>query len=99
MVQAIQVELEERFQLPPVDRDQGDEVFPIEADHHIDLEPVLRELIILATPMHAVCREDCLGLCPECGQNLNEGPCDCRPDDVDPRLAVLKALLDDGVGM
>jgi uncharacterized protein len=96
-VETIQVELDERFQLPPVDQSQDDGVFPIGADHHIDLGPVLRELIIVATPMHAICREDCLGLCPECGQNLNMGPCDCQPDDIDPRLAVLKALLSDGV--
>lgn len=98
-LETIQIELDERFQLLPTDASRDDEVFPIDADHHIDLGPVLRELIIVATPMHVVCREDCLGLCPECGQNLNMGPCDCQPDDIDPRLAALKALLNDGVGM
>jgi uncharacterized protein len=45
--------------------------------------------------MQVFCREECLGLCPECGKNLNDGPCDCQIDDIDPRLAALRALLDD----
>jgi len=45
-----------------------------------------------------LCRPDCAGLCPECGQNLNEGVCDCARDTIDPRLAVLRSMLgeDDG---
>jgi uncharacterized protein len=80
-----------------LDVTQGVPVFPIDADRHIDLGPVVWELVVVSTPMHALCRPDCLGLCPECGKNLNRGLCDCQPDDVDPRLAVLKALLSDGV--
>jgi uncharacterized protein len=43
----------------------------------IDLDPLVREQVLLALPMHAVCRDDCKGLCGTCGQNLNEGQCDC----------------------
>jgi DUF177 domain-containing protein len=46
--------------------------------------------VLLALPMHAVCREDCKGLCGSCGQNLNEGECRCAVDRVDPRFAQLK---------
>src|SRR5262249_7174518 len=53
----------------------------------IDLDPLVREQVLLALPMHAVCREDCKGLCGSCGQNLNEGECGCAKSQVDPRLA------------
>jgi uncharacterized protein len=56
----------------------------------IDLDPLVREQLLLALPMHAVCREDCKGLCGTCGQNLNEGECRCAADRVDPRFAQLK---------
>ena len=58
----------------------------------IDLEPLVREQVLLALPMHAVCREDCKGLCGTCGKNLNEGECGCAPSQVDPRLAALKNI-------
>jgi uncharacterized protein len=58
----------------------------------IDLDPILREQVLLALPMHAVCREDCRGLCGMCGQNLNEAACGCENRRVDPRLAVLKDI-------
>ncbi|WNG35869.1 DUF177 domain-containing protein [Archangium minus] len=58
----------------------------------IDLEPIVREQVLLALPMNAVCREDCRGLCTKCGQNLNEKECGCDTKFVDPRLAVLKNI-------
>ena len=58
----------------------------------IDLEPIVREQLLLALPMNAVCREDCKGLCGQCGQNLNEKQCDCQEQRVDPRFAALKGL-------
>ena len=59
----------------------------------IDTDEVVREQLLLAVPMQQVCREDCKGLCPHCGKNLNSGPCDCKVEMVDPRLAKLKDLL------
>jgi DUF177 domain-containing protein len=61
----------------------------------IDLGELLREQFYLALPMKPLCSEDCTGLCPQCGTNLNRGTCDCRPAWEEPRLAGLKALLDD----
>jgi len=55
----------------------------------VDLRPALREQWLLAAPGLALCREDCKGLCPKCGADLNLGPCDCAPD-VDPRWAALR---------
>ena len=57
------------------------------------LDEVVVTDLLLALPTKHLCREDCRGLCPHCGKNLNEGECGCRPD-VDPRLAVLEQLLD-----
>jgi uncharacterized protein len=61
-------------------------------DDQIDLNELLREQFYLALPMKPLCREDCKGLCPQCGINLNTGSCDCAPAWEDPRLAPLKAL-------
>jgi uncharacterized protein len=45
----------------------------------LDLTDAVREHVVLETPALALCREDCRGLCPSCGADLNEGPCDCAP--------------------
>lgn len=58
----------------------------------LDFREVIQEQVIMAIPMQPLCREDCRGLCAGCGANLNDGPCGCTGDDVDPRLAVLKNL-------
>jgi len=58
----------------------------------IDLEPIVREQVVLALPMDVVCREDCRGLCGGCGQNLNEVECGCPTKAIDPRLAALKNI-------
>ena len=55
----------------------------------IDLRQALREQWLLAAPGFALCRDDCKGLCPRCGADLNLGPCNCEPV-VDPRWAALK---------
>ena len=60
----------------------------------IDISPEVLSSIFLELPMKALCREDCRGLCQNCGKNLNLGPCDCDFDDIDPRLAKLKELND-----
>jgi uncharacterized protein len=60
----------------------------------IDLAPVLREYILLEIPISPLCRQDCKGLCPICGNNLNESTCNHEDESVDPRLASLKKLLD-----
>jgi uncharacterized protein len=58
----------------------------------IDLGQLMREQFYLALPMKPLCRDDCRGLCPTCGTNLNRGTCDCKREWEDPRLAVLKQL-------
>ena len=54
------------------------------------LEDVLREQLLLALPVKVTCREDCKGLCPQCGKNLNQEQCSCSVAHDDPRWAALK---------
>lgn len=61
---------------------------------YVELAEDLRQRLILALPMKVLCREDCKGLCPTCGANLNEGGCSCGGDWVDPRLEPLRRLLE-----
>jgi uncharacterized protein len=93
------VNFEEQF-YPTVDVVSGlplapfdeDEIFPIDERHQVDLTEAVRQNVLLALPMVAVCQPDCKGLCPQCGHDLNLGPCACEPE-VDARLSVLKTLL------
>jgi len=64
-------------------------------DDGIDLGDLMREQFYLALPMKPLCREDCKGLCPQCGTNLNTDTCQCQIRWEDPRLAGLKALIPD----
>jgi len=86
----VALELEELFSYPP----SPETPYSIDDTGIMDLMPLLREEAILALPMGALCRPDCAGLCLECGQNLNEGPCDCESDDIDPRFAILRQFRD-----
>ena len=58
------------------------------------LDELVQTDVLLNLPSKNLCREDCRGLCPMCGKNLNEGLCGCRREAVDPRLEVLKQLID-----
>ena len=58
----------------------------------IDVDEIVKEQILLAVPVRTLCREDCKGICPECGIDLNTGQCDCTPNEIDPRWAALKGL-------
>lgn len=61
----------------------------------LDLTDSLREAIILETPQALICRDDCRGICPKCGTDLNESKCSCRTDETDPRWEALKDLAQD----
>ncbi len=85
---------------PPEEEDNafGEEesVFadPIPAcDGLLSLAEPLNEALLLAIPTKHLCREDCRGLCPRCGKNLNEGPCACLPDTASPLWDEVRAKL------
>jgi uncharacterized protein len=62
-------------------------------DHdEIDLGQLMREQFYLSLPMKPLCLDECKGLCPQCGTNLNRSTCDCRRDWEDPRFAALRAF-------
>lgn len=63
-------------------------------NYQLDLSDLVMADILLELPYKSLCREDCRGLCPMCGKNLNEGLCGCNRKSVDPRLAVLGQLLE-----
>ncbi len=68
------------------------DAYPLAPDAtEIDLTPAVREELLLAVPRFLQCREDCRGLCPRCGQDLNAGPCGCAPA-ADPRWQTLESL-------
>lgn len=96
-IQEVEFDIEEEFH-PVVDMSTeaqppyDEEGTRIDEHHILDLTELIRQSIFLALPMHPVCRIDCLGLCDRCGQNLNEGPCDCKESMVDPRLEILRKL-------
>lgn len=75
----------------PVPDDSG--CFTIDEHHVLDLTEAIRQYTVLATPMKPLCQENCAGLCPSCGHNLNQGECGCPPSDADARWATLRKLI------
>lgn len=61
----------------------------------LQLQDVLREQVLLAVPLKAICREECKGICPQCGCNLNQESCHCEVTLADPRWDALKELKKD----
>jgi len=92
MQQEVTLELDEMLYYPPEEAPK--EALSLDDTGFVDLAPLFRELSILGLPIRPICREDCLGFCMICGQNLNEADCGCEPEDVDPRMAILRQLLD-----
>lgn len=76
---------------PEVD---GDDALRIDEHHEIDVTPLLREEFALTEPMHPLCRDDCPGLCAECGARLDADHAAHGGGELDPRLAGLAALLE-----
>ena len=62
----------------------------------IDLDATIKEQIFLSLPMKSICKEECLGLCPLCGGNLNEGPCLCSQRKTNPGFSKLESLKIEG---
>lgn len=97
----IVAEMAQRFAKPPMETaSKKSEEFsldeldaePIDENDRIDLEDIILYEIKLSIPMRVLCKEDCKGLCPNCGQNLNEGTCSCDMKEQDPRWDALKGL-------
>ena len=76
----------------PEDEVAAGEVYALPDRADLDLGPAVRELVALAVPQFVLCREDCRGLCPTCGIDLNKGTCDCVVEEVDDRWAALRRI-------
>ncbi|MFW5719207.1 MAG: YceD family protein [Halanaerobium sp.] len=81
----------------PVELDISEDVLKseMEDEEELYLDDIVKENIILSLPMKPLCSDDCKGICPQCGKNLNEGECDCEVETLDPRLAKLKDFYND----
>lgn len=75
---------------------KGDEMDMDYYREEIDVEELFREQILLNTQMKPLCSEQCRGLCPHCGTDLNVSDCSCSTKQADPRLEVLRKLLEKG---
>ena len=75
-----------------------DGFMPVEVDYFdrvLDVGPQVEESLLLLLPTKVLCREDCAGLCPRCGTDLNEGRCSCVGGEGDPRLEALRLFSPD----
>ncbi len=80
-----------RAEEEPEEEESG-EIYSTYTGDEIDLSQSVEENLFLNLPMKPLCRPDCKGLCPQCGHDLNEGPCTCEEPITDPRLAGLREL-------
>lgn len=89
----------EVFKRPSSNEDHEEDMEEEESDfievdgERLDLRPYVEEALQLFVPFAPLCRNDCKGLCPTCGQNLNEHKCDCSTEKIDIRFAALKDLF------
>jgi uncharacterized protein len=75
--------------------DQEDAI-PIDSQHMLDLSDVVRQYLLTDIPIKPLCQENCLGLCPDCGADLNKEKCNCDAAPVDPRWGALAGLRANG---
>ena len=91
----LDIEAQEFHSLDPELAGDDDMTSPyLLADDVLDTDRMASDAVILAMPVQVLCRIDCAGLCPRCGSNLNEGPCNCPPEEPDARWSKLSELLE-----
>lgn len=93
LTSSLEVTLQQMYAYPGSGSADDDEIDQLEGDY-LNLEPALRDAVVLALPLSPVCSEDCLGLCVSCGARLSDDPAHAHVD-TDPRWAALTALSND----
>jgi uncharacterized protein len=83
----ISVHVDELFEAHPLEG----ETYQLDEDA-IDLEPMVRDALLLELPLAPLCNDDCAGLCATCGANRNQTHCECATTELDPRWAALRSL-------
>ncbi len=104
--QNLEIDVDEFYRRPGLGADAGegrklpreaempeDDAYLIE-ENAIDLNVMVNDAVLLSMPIKRLCSEECRGICPYCGKELNQGPCTCRDEHVDPRLEILRTLLE-----
>jgi uncharacterized protein len=89
--QPLTSKISDLFIYPP--ENAPEEALAVGDDAHVDLAPLVRENMLISKPIRILCRPNCKGLCPNCGQNWNEGPCDCQDETGETRWTKLATLL------
>jgi uncharacterized protein len=94
LTEELEVDVQQLFVYPgnEIDEDGEDDEIGRLVDDYVDLEPLLRDAVVLALPLAPVCRDDCPGLCPDCGARLADVELGHGHDQVDPRWAALRAV-------
>ena len=77
-----------------LERQESDTIIVV-PDMRLEVDELVYSEVILNLPTKHLCKEDCKGLCPKCGKNLNEGDCGCDLSEPDPRFEKLRELLND----
>ena len=91
----LSISIEERFaHVSMVKEESADEDLIVVKEDKVDLRPYVEGTLLIYLPLAPLCADDCRGLCPSCGTNLNEQSCGCSRTDIDPRLEALKKLLE-----
>ena len=93
--QGLEVDVQQLYLYPGNEVAADDDEVGRLVDDMIDLEPLLRDAVVLALPLAPVCRDDCPGLCPDCGARLADVGPEHGHDQVDPRWAGLRAMSTD----
>lgn len=79
----------------PLDTSARVDSFTIDDHHILDLTDAIGQYAVMAIPIKPLCKPVCAGLCPGCGQNLNNGHCNCLPAEADPRWSRLRQLVNE----
>jgi len=85
-----EVTVGELFATDPDDEDD----YAVQDPGELDLEPMIRDAVLLSMPFSPLCKPDCKGLCPRCGADKNLGECRCPEQLTDPRWAALETFID-----
>lgn len=86
------LDFEKLVDLSDEQKDELDEKNYIDG-YHLDVDKLLYNEILIGWPMKILCSDDCKGICNVCGQNLNEGTCDCEDTSLDPRMSVIRDVF------
>ncbi len=86
----LEAHIEKDVALKDMLQDKESDDYVVCEGNELDLDDVISEVMYLELPTRLLCSEDCKGLCPKCGKNLNEGDCTCDLHEPDPRWAALK---------